>query len=211
MADQIKRKTADTTGGEFMPLISNCIANGRLPITASSSGLDRIVTEGDTVLKLMQMEVKKLPLNERPNAQRDWESKNRLWQNTKRSLVMQSSPSDRLENDLQDPYHGKLLQGRKILEDTNQSVFRATQVAQENEAIGVEVMSELGVQRDALVRTRDRLQDANQDLTKTHTVLRSMNRRVLTNKCLLIVIILMELGILLALCYIKFIKNGKKN
>jgi vesicle transport through interaction with t-SNAREs protein 1 len=159
------------------------------------------------------MEVKKIPINDRPVAQRDWESKNRVWQNTKRNLVLQSSrqtTSDSADK-LADPYHGKLLQGRKILEDTNQSVLRATQVATENEAIGVEVMSELGVQRDALVRTRDRLQDTNQDLTRTHTILRSMNRRVLTNKCLLMVIILMELGILSALCYLKFIKKPKSS
>lgn len=178
----------------------------------ATSGLDRLVTEGDTILRLMQMEVKKVALSDRPELQRSWEQQNRDWQNIKRTLLQATSSSSSaqgLEGSLtaSNSSVGKLKQGRKILEDTNQSVYRATVIAQENEAIGVEVMGELAVQRDALVRTRDRLQDADQDLTRTHKVLRSMNRRVLTNKCLLIVIILMELGILLLVVYMRFIRK----
>lgn len=54
-------------------------------------------------------------------------------------------------------------------------------------------------------RTRDRLTDANEDLTRTNKILRSMNRRVLTNKCLLIVIIALELAILSGVVYVRFI------
>lgn len=179
---------------------------------SATSGLDRLVTEGDTILRLMQMEVKKVALSDRSDLQRSWEQQNRDWQNIKRTLLQATSSSSSaqgLEGSLtaSNSSVGKLKQGRKILEDTNQSVYRATVIAQENEAIGVEVMGELAVQRDALVRTRDRLQDADQDLTRTHKVLRSMNRRVLTNKCLLIVIILMELGILLLVVYMRFIRK----
>lgn len=181
---------------------------------AATSGLDRLVTEGDTILRLMQMEVKKVPLNDRPDLQRLWEQQNRDWQNVKRTLLQATSSSSAqgLEGSsssltASNSSVGRMKQGRKILEDTNQSVYRATVIAQENEAIGVEVMGELAVQRDALVRTRDRLQDADQDLTRTHKVLRSMNRRVWTNKCLLIVIILMELGILLIVVYMRFIRK----
>lgn len=72
------------------------------------------------------------------------------------------------------------------------------------------MVNELGVQREALVRTRERLTDTNQDLKKTSVVLRSMNRRVLTNKCLLVVIIVIELAILCGICYYRFaVKKSK--
>lgn len=100
---------------------------------------------------------------------------------------------------------GQLTEGVNILEKTNLSLMRATQVAQESEQIGTEVIGELGIQRENLVRTRERLTDADQDLRRTHVMIKSIDRRLLTNKCLLIVIILMELGILGALIYIKFI------
>ena len=51
--------------------------------------------------------------------------------------------------------------------------------------------------------------DANEDLTRTSRIIRSMNRRVLTNKCLLVVIILLELGILFGVVYVRFIHKPK--
>lgn len=81
------------------------------------------------------------------------------------------------------------------------------QVAQESEQIGTEVVNELGVQREALVRTRERLTDTNQDLKKTHSMLKSMNRRVLTNKCLLIVIIVLELVIILSIAWWRWFRH----
>lgn len=58
-------------------------------------------------------------------------------------------------------------------------------------------------------RTRDRLTDANEDLTRTNQILRSMNRRILTNKCLLVFIILLEVAILSAVVYVRFIHKKK--
>jgi len=170
------------------------------------SGLDRQVAEGDTILKLMQTELLKVPLHSRSDLQASYDRRNREWNSLKRRLVLSTNKSSST-GPSETPTALKLEQGRKILQDTNQSVYRATVVAQENHQIGVEVMSELGVQRDALVRTRDRLVEADQDLSRSHKILRSMNRRVYTNKFLLIIIIVMELVILLAIVYIRFIKK----
>ena len=60
-----------------------------------------------------------------------------------------------------------------------------------------------------MTRTRDRLTDANEDLTRTNKILRSMNRRVLTNKCLLIIVILLESLILAGVVYVRFIHKPK--
>jgi len=170
------------------------------------SGLDRQVTEGDTILKLMQTELLKAPLHSRSDLKASYDRRNREWNSLKRRLVLSTNKSSST-GPSETPTTLKLEQGRKMLADTNQSVYRATVVAQENQQIGVEVMSELGIQRDALVRTRDRLVEADQDLSRSHKILRSMNRRVYTNKFLLIIIIVMELVILLTIAYIRFIKK----
>ena len=161
----------------------------------------------------MQQEVKLCPISVKPEMESRLSIERREWQafkeKSRRDLRTSGtsywssgrghpgSSTGRLE--------GQLTEGVNILEKTNLSLMRATQVAQESEQIGTEVVGELGVQRENLLRTRERLTDADQDLKRTHVMIKSINRRLLTNKCLLIVIILMELGILSALIYIKFI------
>jgi vesicle transport through interaction with t-SNAREs protein 1 len=100
-----------------------------------------------------------------------------------------------------------LSRGISILERTNESVMRAEMVARESESIGTEVINNLGEQRESLVRTRERLDGTNDDLKKTRVLLRSINRRLLTNKCLLIFIILLEITIILVIVYMRFIKK----
>lgn len=171
----------------------------------TDSTTDRLIAEGDAMMRAMQIELNKAPLSERMVMRKGFDIRTREWEEVKRVILSATSTehggpssSSNLE---------RWRQGKQLLENANTSVYRATAVAQENEAIGAEVMSELAVQRDTLVRTRDRLVDANEDLSRTHRILRTMNRRVLTNKCLLIFIILMEIAILAGLVYIRFLSK----
>lgn len=97
-----------------------------------------------------------------------------------------------------------VLEGRAVLERTADSLARSQHTAAETERVGEDVVSELGAQRETLLRSRQRLADTDQELSQTHVLLRKMKLHVLTNKIILIVIILLELGILAAVCYIKF-------
>lgn len=100
-----------------------------------------------------------------------------------------------------------LLDGRRALERTADSLARSERTALETERIGVEVVSNLGTQRETLHRARNRLEDIDQGLSQTQSILNSMTRRVFTNKLLLVIIIFCECGILASLVYIKFIKR----
>lgn len=95
-------------------------------------------------------------------------------------------------------------QGTAILERTSQSLYRTKQVALESEEIGTGVIQELSQQREVLVRTRDRLTDTDAELGRSRRILRSMSRVALTNKLVLIGIILLEMCILAGLVYYKF-------
>ncbi|KAI8046637.1 vesicle transport through interaction with t-SNAREs homolog 1B [Drosophila gunungcola] len=91
-----------------------------------------------------------------------------------------------------------------VLQRTADSIQRSNQIAIETENMGTEVLGELGEQRESLLRTTRRLEDADQDLSKSRVIIRKLGREVLYNKIILILIILLELGILVGLLVLKF-------
>ncbi|KAH0954344.1 hypothetical protein HN011_005992 [Eciton burchellii] len=97
-----------------------------------------------------------------------------------------------------------LLEGNAALERSAQSVARSQAVAAESEQIGTEVISELGEQRERLLRAKRRLSQTDDELNKTRKILNVMRLKVLTNKIVLILIILLELVILGITVYLKF-------
>ncbi|XP_005991565.1 vesicle transport through interaction with t-SNAREs homolog 1B [Latimeria chalumnae] len=97
-----------------------------------------------------------------------------------------------------------LLQGTESLNRASQSIERSHRIAAETDQIGTEIIEELGDQREQLERTKDRLINTGENLSRSRKILRSMSRRVMTNKLLLSVIIVVELGILGAVVYLKF-------
>ncbi|XP_032821023.1 vesicle transport through interaction with t-SNAREs homolog 1B [Petromyzon marinus] len=101
----------------------------------------------------------------------------------------------------------RLLQGTESLGRASASVERSHRVAVETEQIGNEIIDELGTQREQLDRTRDRLTNTGQNLSKSRKILTTMSRKLVTNKLLLGFIIILELGILGAAVYLKFFKK----
>ncbi|EDS29133.1 conserved hypothetical protein [Culex quinquefasciatus] len=100
----------------------------------------------------------------------------------------------------------QVLQGRQILERTSASLARSNQIAIETEQTGHEVISELEVQRESLLRSQRRLENANDGLSKSSSIMRAMHRNVLYNKMILIMIIVMEVIILIGMIYLKFLR-----
>ncbi|XP_051244255.1 vesicle transport through interaction with t-SNAREs homolog 1B [Dicentrarchus labrax] len=99
-----------------------------------------------------------------------------------------------------------LLQGTDSLNNASQSIERSQRIANETEQIGTDIIEELGEQREQLDRTRNRLVNTGENLSRSRKILRAMARRLVTNKLLLGVIILMELAILGAVIYLKFFR-----
>lgn len=153
----------------------------RLTSSPSSDGHARLLAEAETMLALMHKEITTADVTSRPQMESIFQRRSDAWNRIKR--------------------------GFKAIDSSNQSLTRATLMAEENQAIGTEVLSELDVQREKLTRTRDILTETDVELGRTHRILRSMNRRVYTNKCLLIVIIALELAALAMLIYFKFLKK----
>ncbi|KAM9707299.1 vesicle transport through interaction with t-SNAREs homolog 1B isoform 1-T3 [Menidia menidia] len=100
-----------------------------------------------------------------------------------------------------------LLQGTESLNSATQSIERSQRIAAETEHIGSDIIEELGEQREQLDRTRNRLVNTGENLSRSRKILRAMSRRLVTNKLLLAVIIIMELAILGAVVYLKFFRK----
>ncbi|KAF2881178.1 hypothetical protein ILUMI_25003 [Ignelater luminosus] len=98
------------------------------------------------------------------------------------------------------------LEGRAVLERTGESIARSNQIAIETETVGTEVLSELGDQRETLLRAKNRLTNADEQLDNSKNILRQMGRNVLYNKLILILIIVLEIAILGTVSYLKFFK-----
>ncbi|XP_038297632.1 vesicle transport through interaction with t-SNAREs homolog 1B-like [Canis lupus familiaris] len=97
-----------------------------------------------------------------------------------------------------------LLQGTDSLNRATRSIERSHRIATETDQIGSEIIEELGEQCDQLERTKSRLVNTSDNLSKSRKILRSMSRKVTTNKQLLSIVILLELAILGGLVYYKF-------
>lgn len=102
---------------------------------------------------------------------------------------------------------GKLLQMNETIDRTTETVYRTQQIAAETDQVGIAVVDELGTQREALIRTKERLVDTDVNLTRSRKILRSMYRRVMTNKLILVVIIILELGILVGVVWYRFFRK----
>ncbi|EOA99243.1 Vesicle transport through interaction with t-SNAREs-like protein 1B [Anas platyrhynchos] len=100
-----------------------------------------------------------------------------------------------------------LLQGTDSLNRASQSIERSHRIAAETDQIGTDIIEELGEQREQLERTKSRLVNTSENLSKSRKILRSMSRRVATNKLLLSIIIILELAILGGVVYYKFFRS----
>lgn len=105
--------------------------------------------------------------------------------------------------DWEDHNRRTVLEGRQVLERTSASLARSNQIAIETENIGTEVVNELGEQREALLRSKRRLDNANDNLTQSRAILNAMKRNVFYNKLTLLLIIFLEVFILCGLLFMK--------
>jgi SNARE protein len=77
----------------------------------------------------------------------------------------------------------------------------------ETEHIGIGVNSRLLQQREQIERTQGNLDDTEDSLARSKKILSRMGRRVLTDKCIQYLIILIELGIIAMIVWLKWFRK----
>ncbi|KAK9509157.1 hypothetical protein O3M35_006536 [Rhynocoris fuscipes] len=96
----------------------------------------------------------------------------------------------------EDRQRDALLEGKSALERTSESLRNSERAAIETEAVGTE----------SLLRASNRLSDIDTSISSTRRLLNIMKLRVLTNKLLLILIIIFEIIILFCIIYLKYLR-----
>ncbi|KAM4690755.1 vesicle transport through interaction with t-SNAREs homolog 1B isoform 1-T1 [Rhinophrynus dorsalis] len=100
-----------------------------------------------------------------------------------------------------------LLQGTESLNRATDSITRSHRIAAETDAVGTDIIEELGEQREKLDRTKGRLLNTSENLSRSRKILQSMSRKIVTNKLLLSIVIALEFVILGGLIYYKFFRK----
>ncbi|KAI9218251.1 snare region anchored in the vesicle membrane C-terminus-domain-containing protein [Blastocladiella britannica] len=95
----------------------------------------------------------------------------------------------------------RLLQGTERLQGMNDRLTNAQRLALESEQSGAETLQELRRQREQLERARHTLQDVDGDVDRAGRTLRSMARRVSTDKllsgCIVFVLVVLIIMVLI--------------
>jgi len=99
-----------------------------------------------------------------------------------------------------------LLAGNEKLNKTSDRVNNAHRIAIETEAIGTNVLGDLNQQRGQIIRATEKLDDVNDNMKQSKTILSGMARRVATNKVILAIIILLLMGIIGMIVYLKWLR-----
>ena len=94
--------------------------------------------------------------------------------------------------------------GQRLLDQAGRSIARSTAVALESEQVGSEIVTDLGTQRETLVRARARLQETDAELGRSRRAVRRLYFGLVKNKAALILVIVVEVLILAGLVYYKF-------
>jgi len=119
-------------------------------------------------------------------------------------LIGASSSQNYNHNDI---LRNKMAEGLASLERGSQSVARSERVAAETDEVGIQIIGDLDDQRETLIRTKEKLKETDSDLSRSRRILNNMAIKVATNKLLLVVIIILELAIIGAVVYLRFIKK----
>jgi len=100
-----------------------------------------------------------------------------------------------------------LLAGTEKVDQTGERLQSAHRIAIETEQIGASALQNLGSQRQTLESARDNLHGINDKVTQSRTILSAMGRRVITNKLILLFIIVLLLVAIGLIAYFKWIRK----
>eukprot|EP00026_Physarum_polycephalum_P015451 Phypoly_transcript_16141.p1 GENE.Phypoly_transcript_16141~~Phypoly_transcript_16141.p1 ORF type:complete len:222 (+),score=32.78 Phypoly_transcript_16141:105-770(+) len=99
-----------------------------------------------------------------------------------------------------------ILAGNDRLGQTSDRLQNAHRIAVQNETIGSNVLGELHGQRQQIIRATNKLDEVDDHVRTSRTILTGMARRVATNKMILAFIILMLLAAIGLIIYLKWIR-----
>lgn len=98
----------------------------------------------------------------------------------------------------------KLLNTNASIERSSHRLQEATRTALESESVGSSILNNLRIQRDQILNARDTLSEADTYVDRSLKTLKSMTRRMATNKIITYGIIVVLILLILLVLYSKF-------
>lgn len=98
----------------------------------------------------------------------------------------------------------KLLESRDIADSNANSLQRTNRMIQDATVISIDTSEKLESQTERMESMKNTLKETDDVLDKSRHLLRRMRRRLVTNKMITAIIILLEVGILALIIYIKY-------
>jgi len=98
----------------------------------------------------------------------------------------------------------KILESTALLDRANVSLANAQRLSNENEEIGTDVLTMMDQQKESLFRARDGLDSIDDNMRDARSIVLNMTRRVATNKMILAVIILLLLGVIGLILFLRW-------
>ncbi|CAI4224549.1 unnamed protein product [Auanema sp. JU1783] len=192
---------------------------GRLPSVAvperasAVQNIQRLLTEVQELLEQMELAVRDLPVGSSERSK--YENRARSYYSDKRQLDFELEKAvQRLRevadrNELlafdeavqMDQQEDQLIANTQRLERSSRKLQDAYRMAIETEEIGTEVLSNLSAQRDTINRARERMRDADAELSQSTRLLNTMIRRVIQNRLLLLIVAVVMMFSLLFIVY----------
>ncbi|KAL0232666.1 hypothetical protein GEMRC1_011413 [Eukaryota sp. GEM-RC1] len=103
-------------------------------------------------------------------------------------------------------HRDRLLEAQSSLDHTDSKLKQGRVLAEESLTMGTEALNSLRGQRETMERSRGRLDTTNTNISRGRMFVRSMNRRVITNKIILSSIIALLLFLIGFLVFNRFIR-----
>mmetsp|Transcript_21755 Transcript_21755/g.30439 ORF Transcript_21755/g.30439 Transcript_21755/m.30439 type:complete len:223 (+) Transcript_21755:66-734(+) len=111
------------------------------------------------------------------------------------------------DDDIETQSRSRALWGTQKVEETSTRLINAQRVASETENIGIEVVYEMGKQKEQLYRAKDNLSQIDDNMDKGRKILSHMTRRIITNDFILAFIILVLIVAIGMIIYFKWISK----
>lgn len=137
----------------------------------------------------------------------------KLKDEAKSFTVQAANELDRAELGLGDDYgvtsagqRERLLKTTERLNKTSDRIAQGRQTLLETEELGVNILQDLHSQRQTILRARDTLHEADDNISRARRVLATMSRRLMTNKLLMFGIAALLLGSIILVLYYKIMR-----
>jgi len=169
------------------------------------------VADGTTCINNIEMEIRHYPYHLKAKAQAKLRELTKKFDDQKTELsqlkpgaTSKKTFSSQQEREAYRDQRNRLLGAKKAVDNTSISLDNTIRSIEETQTTGALTSAQLIQQRETLIHSRETIRETDDVLQRSRKLLIRMRRRIVTNKLIVGVIILVELGIIALIVYLKW-------